>query len=176
MPISQPAADHFAIDVASFTCPAPLKPAERIVLGHGSGGRLSAELLHEVFLPLFSNPVLDRLDDQAIFDIGGTRVAFTTDSVVGKPLFFAGGNIGSLAGVQNSERSGDGRRETSVPGHRACLGRVGSGADATGAGDASFAARPGDRAAARLESLAGHSPFTARCGTQLDSRLCFLSL
>src|SRR5271166_6461662 len=84
-------------EVDSFVCPAPLHQRDRIVLGHGSGGRLSAELLQEVFLPLFSNPVLDRLDDQAIFDIGGVRVAFTTDSFVVKPLFFAGGDIGSLA-------------------------------------------------------------------------------
>ncbi len=70
---------------------------DKIVLGHGSGGRLSAELLREVFLPLFSNPVLDRMDDQAIFEIGGSRVAFTTDSFVVKPLFFPGGDIGSLA-------------------------------------------------------------------------------
>jgi hydrogenase expression/formation protein HypE len=88
---------QLTIDPASFTCPAPLKPTERIVLGHGSGGRLSAELLRDVFLPLFSNPVLDRLDDQAIVEIGGARVAFTTDSFVVKPLFFAGGDIGSLA-------------------------------------------------------------------------------
>ena len=86
-----------AIDPASFTCPTPLKSAGRIVLGHGSGGRLSAELLRDIFLPLFSNPVLDRLDDQAIVDIGGSRVAFTTDSFVVKPLFFPGGDIGSLA-------------------------------------------------------------------------------
>src|SRR5579871_6013046 len=86
-----------AIDPTSFTCPAPLKQAERIVLGHGSGGRLSAELLRDVFLPLFSNPVLDRLDDQAVLEIGGTRMAFTTDSFVVQPLFFPGGDIGSLA-------------------------------------------------------------------------------
>jgi hydrogenase expression/formation protein HypE len=85
------------IDPAGFSCPAPLKPSERILLGHGSGGRLSAELLRDVFLPLFSNPILDRLDDQAIVEIGGARVAFTTDSFVVKPLFFAGGDIGSLA-------------------------------------------------------------------------------
>jgi hydrogenase expression/formation protein HypE len=85
------------IDPAGFSCPAPLKSSERILLGHGSGGRLSAELLRDVFLPLFSNPVLNRLDDQAILEIGGARVAFTTDSFVVKPLFFAGGDIGSLA-------------------------------------------------------------------------------
>jgi hydrogenase expression/formation protein HypE len=84
-------------EIALFTCPAPLSKRDRIVLGHGSGGRLSAELLREVFLPLFSNPVLDRMDDQAIFEIGGSKIAFTTDSFVVKPLFFPGGDIGSLA-------------------------------------------------------------------------------
>jgi len=81
----------------AFTCPAPFGARERIVLGHGSGGLLSAELLREVFLPAFSNPLLDRMDDQAIFAVGGERVAFTTDSFVVKPLFFPGGDIGSLA-------------------------------------------------------------------------------
>src|SRR5579863_4491801 len=84
-------------EIAAFSCPAPLSKRDRIVLGHGSGGRLSAELLRDVFLPLFSNPVLDRLDDQAILAIGGARIAFTTDSFVVKPLFFPGGDIGSLA-------------------------------------------------------------------------------
>ncbi len=86
-----------AIDPASFVCPAPVSVRDKIVLGHGSGGHLSANLLRDVFLPLFSNPVLDRLDDQAILDIGGARLAFTTDSFVVKPLFFPGGDIGSLA-------------------------------------------------------------------------------
>lgn len=83
--------------MASFSCPAPLAPRDRIVLGHGSGGRLSAELLRDLFLPQFSNPLLDRMEDQAIFPIGGARLAFTTDSFVVKPLFFPGGDIGSLA-------------------------------------------------------------------------------
>lgn len=82
---------------ATFTCPAPLAQRDRIVLGHGSGGRLSAELLRDVFLPLFANPVLDRMDDQAIVEVGGARLAFTTDSFVVQPLFFPGGDIGSLA-------------------------------------------------------------------------------
>jgi len=80
-----------------FLCPAPLNAGERIVIGHGSGGRLSANLLRDLFLPLFSNPVLDRLDDQAVVELGGVRLAFTTDSFVVKPLFFPGGDIGSLA-------------------------------------------------------------------------------
>jgi hydrogenase expression/formation protein HypE len=75
----------------------PATAGDRIVLGHGSGGRLSANLLQDVFLPAFRNPVLDRLDDQAILEIGGARLAFTTDSFVVKPLFFPGGDIGSLA-------------------------------------------------------------------------------
>ena len=84
-------------DPAQFVCPAPVAARERIVLGHGSGGQLSANLLRDVFLPLFSNPVLNRLDDQAVVEIGGSRLAFTTDSFVVKPLFFPGGDIGSLA-------------------------------------------------------------------------------
>lgn len=81
----------------SFVCPPGLAAKERIVLGHGSGGRLSAELLRDIFLPLFSNPVLERMDDQAVVEIGGSRLAFTTDSFVVQPLIFPGGDIGSLA-------------------------------------------------------------------------------
>jgi hydrogenase expression/formation protein HypE len=84
-------------DTPAFGCPAPLSIRDRVVLGHGSGGRLSAELLRDVFLPVFTNPVLARLDDQATLEIGNTRIAFTTDSFVVKPLFFPGGDIGSLA-------------------------------------------------------------------------------
>lgn len=80
-----------------FTCPLPLAVGDRIVLGHGSGGRLSAELLRDVFLPFFHSPILNRLDDQAVFEFRGARLAFTTDSFVVKPLFFRGGDIGSLA-------------------------------------------------------------------------------
>ncbi len=67
------------------------------MLGHGSGGKLSAELLRDVFLPYFRSPILNRLDDQAVLEINGARLAFTTDSFVVKPLFFRGGDIGSLA-------------------------------------------------------------------------------
>jgi hydrogenase expression/formation protein HypE len=85
------------LDNPVFTCPAPVTERDRIVLGHGSGGRLSARLLRDIFLPLFSNPVLDRLDDQATLEFGGSRMAFTTDSFVVRPLFFPGGDIGALA-------------------------------------------------------------------------------
>jgi hydrogenase expression/formation protein HypE len=81
----------------AFTCPAPLPARDTVLLGHGSGGKLSADLIRELFLPAFANPVLARLDDQAIVQLNGTRLAFTTDSFVVKPLFFPGGDIGSLA-------------------------------------------------------------------------------
>lgn len=83
--------------IVNLACPAPLPAKDTIVLGHGSGGRLSAELIQHVFLPAFQNPILDRLDDQAVVNVNGTRLAFTTDSFVVKPLFFRGGDIGSLA-------------------------------------------------------------------------------
>ena len=78
-------------------CPLPLPARDEVLLGHGSGGKLSADLLHQVFLPALTNPVLARLDDQAVLDVNGSRLAFTTDSFVVKPLFFPGGDIGSLA-------------------------------------------------------------------------------
>ena len=78
-------------------CPVPKSQYDRILLGHGSGGRLTAELLQRVFVPGFGNEVLARLEDQATIDLGGTRLAFTTDSYVIRPIFFPGGDIGSLA-------------------------------------------------------------------------------
>jgi hydrogenase expression/formation protein HypE len=79
------------------SCPLPLPAGDKVLLGHGSGGKLSAELLQTVFLPAFENPTLQRLDDQAIVEVQGSHLAFTTDSFVVKPLFFPGGDIGSLA-------------------------------------------------------------------------------
>lgn len=68
-----------------------------ILLEHGNGGLLSNELITETFLPLFHNSYLDRLEDGAVFEIGNTKLCFSTDSYVVNPLFFPGGNIGSLA-------------------------------------------------------------------------------
>ena len=84
------------IEVAP-SCPAPLVDTERVLLGHGSGGKMTADLVARYFLPAFRNPYLDRLDDQAVLDVGGARLAFTTDSYVVSPLFFPGGDIGALA-------------------------------------------------------------------------------
>ena len=70
------------------------------MLGHGSGGRLSADLIQRLFLPAFQNEVLARLEDQAVCSLAphsNTRIAFTTDSFVVRPLFFPGGDIGRLA-------------------------------------------------------------------------------
>jgi hydrogenase expression/formation protein HypE len=83
--------------IAELTCPAPLPAKDTVLLGHGSGGKLSAELIRDVFLASLNNEVLARLDDQAIVKINGQRLALTTDSFVVKPLFFPGGDIGSLA-------------------------------------------------------------------------------
>jgi hydrogenase expression/formation protein HypE len=78
-------------------CPLPRASYDRILLGHGSGGRLTAELIERVFLPGFGSATLARLEDQATVALGGARIAFTTDSFVVRPLFFPGGDIGKLA-------------------------------------------------------------------------------
>ena len=87
----------------SIGCPIPRSQYDSIVLGHGSGGWLTADLIQGLFIPAFGNQVLARLEDQATVSLsredGGktSRVAFTTDSFVVRPLFFPGGDIGRLA-------------------------------------------------------------------------------
>ncbi len=98
--VTEKTAQAEAMEVATpveFACPLPLPAKDQILLGHGSGGKLSAELVRDIFLPAFRNPILGRLDDQAVLKFNGYRLAFTTDSFVVKPLFFPGGDIGSLA-------------------------------------------------------------------------------
>lgn len=70
---------------------------EHIQLAHGSGGKLSRDLVNTVMLPAFANPILSEMHDGAKLDINGAKLAFTTDSFVVKPLFFNGGDIGKLA-------------------------------------------------------------------------------
>ncbi|MFW6415513.1 MAG: hydrogenase expression/formation protein HypE [Thermodesulfobacteriota bacterium] len=72
---------------------------DRILLAHGAGGLLSSRLLSEVFLPYLGNQLLDRLEDSAVLDLNtqSGKISFSTDSYVVKPIFFPGGNIGSLA-------------------------------------------------------------------------------
>jgi hydrogenase expression/formation protein HypE len=78
-------------------CPLPLTNHETVQLAHGSGGRMSAELVAKFFQPRFRNPFLDRLEDQAVLPRPAGRLAFSTDTFVVDPLFFPGGSIGDLA-------------------------------------------------------------------------------
>jgi hydrogenase expression/formation protein HypE len=79
------------------SCPLPIFEHKHIVLGHGSGGKLTAELIDKIFLPAFANPILGKLDDQAVLQINNAKLAFTTDAFVVTPIFFPGGDIGQLA-------------------------------------------------------------------------------
>ncbi len=71
--------------------------ADNITLDHGSGGKMSHRLISETLLSYFTNPILAKLDDGAVLDINGARIAFSTDSYTVDPIFFPGGNIGELA-------------------------------------------------------------------------------
>lgn len=84
-------------DFSGWSCPAPLRDHPRIVMGHGGGGRLSAELVEHLFRPAFDNPALNDLGDAAVLPWSGGRLAITTDSHVVRPLFFPGGSLGELA-------------------------------------------------------------------------------
>jgi hydrogenase expression/formation protein HypE len=79
------------------TCPVPQSQYDRILLGHGSGGTLSNDLIRKVFVPGFGDPTLAALEDQATVNLAGARIAFTTDSFVVRPIFFPGGDVGKLA-------------------------------------------------------------------------------
>jgi hydrogenase expression/formation protein HypE len=79
------------------SCPVPAAGSESVLLGHGSGGRMTADLLASTFLPALGNPILEQLGDSALLWADGTRLAFTTDSFVVSPRRFPGGDLGSLA-------------------------------------------------------------------------------
>jgi hydrogenase expression/formation protein HypE len=93
------AAGRDPAEIVAFTgsCPLPRSNYKEIVLAHGSGGKLSQRLMEEVVLPQFSNDLLAPLHDGALFSVGDARLAFSTDSYVVSPIFFPGGDIGSLA-------------------------------------------------------------------------------
>ena len=86
-----------APDFDAWSCPLPLRDHERIVIGHGGGGKLSAELVDHLFVPAFDPDGDIELHDSAVIDLAGGRLAFSTDSYVVSPIFFPGGNIGDLA-------------------------------------------------------------------------------
>lgn len=81
----------------SLQCPLPITQHDTIQLGHGSGGKMMNDLIGKLFLWAFDNPYLNKLDDQAVVEINGVRLAISTDSFVVDPIFFPGGNIGELA-------------------------------------------------------------------------------
>ena len=81
----------------SMACPLPLSSYPEIVLAHGSGGKLTQDLIQKVVLPQFRNELLEALHDGAVFSVNGVRLAFSTDSFVVSPIFFPGGDIGKLA-------------------------------------------------------------------------------
>ncbi len=85
------------IDEFVLQCPIPLDDNPTIQMGHGGGGRMTRDLVEKVFLPVFSNEMLAPLHDGAILPPLAGRLAFTTDSFVVRPMFFRGGDLGSLA-------------------------------------------------------------------------------
>jgi hydrogenase expression/formation protein HypE len=97
------AANEFLEATPFGACPVPKARYDHILLGHGSGGLLTADLIERVFVPAFGNEVLSALEDQATLDLTSfrpgklPRLAFTTDAFVVRPLFFPGGDIGRLA-------------------------------------------------------------------------------
>jgi len=84
-------------DFPELSCPLPIGQYERVLMAHGGGGQLMQQLLDRLVQPAFDNPYLATRHDSAVFESGGQRFAFTTDSYVVKPLFFPGGDIGKLA-------------------------------------------------------------------------------
>jgi len=84
-------------DFEGYSCPVPIQKHEVVVMGHGSGGRMSRDLLNRVFLPGLGLSAPRSLDDSAVIAVNGLRLALTTDSHVVSPLFFPGGDIGRLA-------------------------------------------------------------------------------
>ncbi|WP_330177083.1 hydrogenase expression/formation protein HypE [Streptomyces sp. NBC_01498] len=95
-PASAPAGND--LDFEGWTCPVPLRATPTVVMGHGGGGAMSAELVEHLFLPAYGSAAAPELGDSAVLTVGaGTRLAFSTDSFVVRPMFFPGGSVGDLA-------------------------------------------------------------------------------
>ncbi len=86
-----------SVKTFSIACPAPLKPVDIVQMAHGGGGRLMHQLIEQFVMPAFQNDALAARHDGAVFEVAQTRLAFSTDSYVVSPIFFPGGDIGSLA-------------------------------------------------------------------------------
>jgi hydrogenase expression/formation protein HypE len=90
-------ANRQEVDFSGLSCPIPITDYPRVLLAHGGGGKLSQDLIRKMFLPEFSNAMLEPLHDGAVFPVDAGRLAFSTDSYVINPIFFPGGDIGKLA-------------------------------------------------------------------------------
>jgi hydrogenase expression/formation protein HypE len=88
---------HPLEDAQGFSCPIPISRYPHVLLAHGGGGTLMNQLIEQMFLPAFSSVRPDTRHDGAVLETSTDRLAFTTDSYVVRPLFFPGGNIGTLA-------------------------------------------------------------------------------
>ena len=86
-----------SINVEDINCPLPITRYDTIQLSHGSGGKMSNDLISKLFVWAFDNEFLNKQDDQAIININGVKLAFSTDSFVVDPIFFPGGDIGDLS-------------------------------------------------------------------------------
>lgn len=86
------------ITITGAVCPVPVQHRDKVILGHGSGGKLMHDLIEKTFLPQLDNPILRASNDASVFDLSNaSRIAMSTDSHVVSPLFFPGGDIGRLA-------------------------------------------------------------------------------
>jgi hydrogenase expression/formation protein HypE len=85
------------LNLLGWTCPRPLQHYPTIVMGHGAGGKMMADLIDYLFAPAFENQWLAQMGDSTALELPTGKTAFTTDSFVVSPLFFPGGNIGDLA-------------------------------------------------------------------------------
>ena len=81
----------------TLSCPLPISDYPHVLLAHGGGGKLMQTLIDKMFRPSFTNSLLEQNHDSTIINLEGTKIAFTTDSYVVKPIFFPGGDIGTLA-------------------------------------------------------------------------------
>jgi hydrogenase expression/formation protein HypE len=80
-----------------FSCPIPISEYKEVLLAHGSGGKLSHQMILKLFASQFKNDLLAPLHDGAMIQLGNSRIAYSTDSYVIDPIFFPGGDIGALA-------------------------------------------------------------------------------
>jgi hydrogenase expression/formation protein HypE len=81
----------------ALSCPFPIQNYPNVLLAHGGGGKLMHQLIGKMFMPAFHNSLLESQHDASVFEVGGQRLALTTDSYVVHPIFFPGGDLGSLA-------------------------------------------------------------------------------